>query len=121
MFEKLENRRMFAVSDPVNGVVTITGTDAADEIRVRIDNNGRLEIQDNFDFRLFVADAVTGIVINGLGGADTLDGGSSSDFITTDSLDVAYGGTGKDCFDGIWEDPARTNPRSNRYLDWGLV
>jgi Ca2+-binding RTX toxin-like protein len=59
--------------------------------------------------------------INGLGGADTLDGGASSDVITTDALDLAYGGTGKDCFDGIWEDPARTNPRSNRYLDWGLV
>ena len=51
MFEKLENRRMFAVSDPINGVVTITGTEQADEIRVRIDSNGRLEIQDNFNFR----------------------------------------------------------------------
>ena len=113
MFEKLENRRMFAVSDPVNGVVTITGTEQADEIRVRIDNNGRLEIQDNFDFRLFVADQVTGLVINGLGGADTLalnaqlnipatiNGGAGGDTIVGGrASDVLNGEAGSDSVSG---------------------
>jgi Ca2+-binding RTX toxin-like protein len=113
MFEKLENRRMFAVSDPVGGVVTITGTDAADEIRVRIDDNGRLEIQDNFNFRLFVADQVTALVINGLGGADTLalnaqlnvpatiNGGAGADTIVGGrASDVLNGEAGSDSVSG---------------------
>jgi Ca2+-binding RTX toxin-like protein len=59
--------------------------------------------------------------IQGLGGADTLEGGADNDVLYTDALDVAYGGLGRDFFDGFTEDPARPNPRRTRYIDWGTV
>ena len=59
--------------------------------------------------------------ICGFGGADTLEGGADNDVLYTDTLDVAYGGLGRDFFDGFTEDPARPNPRRTRYLDWGLL
>jgi Ca2+-binding RTX toxin-like protein len=59
--------------------------------------------------------------IQGLGGADTLEGGEGDDFLSTDALDVAFGGLGRDSFDIFTEDPTRPNPRATRYLDWGLL
>ena len=59
--------------------------------------------------------------IRGLGGADTLEGGADNDVLFTDALDAAFGGIGRDFFDGFTEDPTRTNPSAARYRDWGLL
>jgi Ca2+-binding RTX toxin-like protein len=59
--------------------------------------------------------------IRGLGGADTLKGGDGNDVLYTDALDVAFGGIGRDFFDGFTEDPTRPNRNAARYLDWGLL
>jgi Ca2+-binding RTX toxin-like protein len=103
--------------------------DSAD-LRLRLSNDAAIEdvfgspfsdtiLGNSRDNRLFGKNGIDRI--NGRGGADTLNGGASIDFITTDVLDVAYGGTSRDYFDGVREDPAVANPRPNRYLDWGLL
>jgi Ca2+-binding RTX toxin-like protein len=99
-------------------------------LRLRLSNNTAIERV----FGTHYGDSITGNsrnnvlkglggadAIQGLGGADTLEGGADNDVLYTDALDVAYGGLGRDFFDGFTEDPARPNPRRTRYIDWGTV
>jgi Ca2+-binding RTX toxin-like protein len=61
--------------------------------------------------------------LDGRGGADELRGERGDDKITTDALDHAFGGGGRDWFDKNyeplfpWSTPA--NPLPGRYMDWG--
>jgi Ca2+-binding RTX toxin-like protein len=63
-------------------------------------------------------------VIRGGGGADELRGDAGVDSLQTDALDQAFGGAGRDVFDGfreVFDLLGSTNPRPGRYIDWGTL
>ncbi len=105
-FEILEGRDCPASANLTNGILTVTGTDAADTITVT-ESNGVIQAAGQG----FVAGAVSTIVISGLGGNDTIRddttkrsviyGGSGDDWIYAGrGNDVVYGGHGDDLIFG---------------------
>ena len=111
--ESLESRRLLAVGlDPETGVLTITGTDKADEISVELDQQA-LIVGLNKEQTSFLASDVTAIQIDALGGKDrveidgevlidaVINGGDGKDFLVSGGGDdLIDGGEGKDTIHG---------------------
>ncbi|MGE3313912.1 MAG: calcium-binding protein [Planctomycetaceae bacterium] len=109
--ELLEDRQLLTAT-LANGVLTITGTENADRIRVKLDG-ANLTVKEGSTVNTFTAAQVTSIVANGLGGDDriilskdiqipaTIDGGTGNDFIVGGARnDTLTGGIGIDRIDG---------------------
>lgn len=115
LFESLENRQMFAVSfDPVSGVLTANGTWGSDQIVVS-DAGTKVKVTLNGASTTIAKAQVNKIVLNGLGGNDSLrsvdtitipheiNGGGGNDFCRgAGGDDVIKGGWGHDVIDGGW-------------------
>ncbi len=70
MIENLESRRLMSVSlDPASKLLTITGTDNADAITVKV-VNGQLNVKDNAASKNFSLAAVQKLAIFARAGAD---------------------------------------------------
>ncbi|MDB5297886.1 MAG: Alkaline phosphatase [Phycisphaerales bacterium] len=103
-FEPLEGRRLMSVSlNPATHVLTATGTAGSDEIVVSL-KNGKIRVSDNGTTHDYAPAQVNRIVINGLGGNDSLRG---SDAVTKpmtinggDGVDFVRGGGGNDALNG---------------------
>lgn len=122
LVEPLETRRLLSTAfDPATGLLTVSGTDASDTIRLSfVDNIGthlRIVINGQEEVVAFPgAPAITGIKVLGGNGNDdiavdetngvigvpiTLSGGNGNDLLTGGSGgDVLFGGNGKDTLIG---------------------
>lgn len=120
LFDTLESRRLMSAS-VANGVLTITGTTGNDTILVRQQDAQTIRLEDNGVVSQFADSAVNSIVINGLGGNDslrarnftsggttlrllepvTINGGVGNDTIEgADGNDVLIGEAGNDSISG---------------------
>lgn len=60
--------------------------------------------------------------LTGSAGIDYLYGEAGNDSLSGDAVDLLYGGTGQDLFDGIMEKGnSSSNPKPKKYKDWGLL
>ena len=135
MFEALENRRFLAV-DLVNGVLTVTGTEAADRIEVQArpeDSEVKLEI--NGDETRYAMSSVTKVVIDGLGGDDFIEfsgrrgglnvpslinGGAGNDFLQGGpNSDTINGGDGNDRIEGKNGNDVLSGGNGNDFIQAG--
>src|SRR4051812_29866897 len=71
-FERLESRQLMSAAIQ-NSVLTITGTAGNDKISIDR-QNGQIVVNDNGRTRRFSVNTVNRIVINALGGNDTVTG-----------------------------------------------
>jgi Ca2+-binding RTX toxin-like protein len=112
MIEGLEDRRLLSVSLS-NGVLTITGTNSADQIEVKRAQAGsstlKVEVKTGSakTERTFALSAVNKIVVRGLGGNDTIEISESNGTINRatdlsggDGNDTIQGGSGADLIHG---------------------
>src|SRR5258705_4043142 len=73
VIESLESRTLLSASLD-NGLLTITGTEAADTVTIRNAKfDDTLKVSINKQASYFTKSAVTGIVVNALGGDDRID------------------------------------------------
>src|SRR5687768_5635774 len=98
MFESLENRRLLA-ANLVDGVLTVTGTEANDviEIQSRPENN-EVKLEFNGDETRYAMSAVTKVVIDGLGGNDFIEFSGRRGGLNVPA--VLSGGAGDDTLQG---------------------
>lgn len=112
--EPCEQRRLFAASLS-NGVLTITGTEGNDFIEADLRDDGRFKVEINNREQNFTYSQITRIVVQGLGGNDSIEfnqrnlitigaevrAGDGRDTVEgTDARDTIYGGAGNDRLDG---------------------
>jgi Ca2+-binding RTX toxin-like protein len=112
--ETLESRQLLSVSLSAAGVLTVTGTATSNAIVVSHPNPTNVVVRENGQVTgTFPLTSVKSIVVNGLGGNDslqvldffnvpaTLNGGDGDDFLRGgDGKDVLNGGNGNDVLDG---------------------
>src|SRR5262245_26334576 len=95
MFERLENRRLLAnVFVDGNGVITVDGEDTLGESISLIFNGTQFEVDVDGDVDLIDPNGVTGALINGGGGNDSITLGSSI------AATTCNGGDGDDTISG---------------------
>jgi hypothetical protein len=141
--ERLETRRLFAVSMD-RGVVTVTGSDdAQDVLVVWNDGAGHVVVSDNGNETVFDASTVTGVVmsggamnddlevmnpdffdipvtLNGGAGDDTLGGGNGNDVLCGDAgCDILFAGGGNDRVSGGDDNDYMDGSDGNDTLDGG--
>ncbi len=109
--ESLESRRLFAATLSGSGVLTVDGTESADNIVVRnhvpIDINVDVDI--NGSLSSFARSSIKLIVVNGLGGNDTID------LRVLAVTSRVYGGAGNDV---IYGSPAADRISGQDGNDW---
>lgn len=114
LFQSLESRQMLAAS-LVNGVLTVTGTEAADHIGLDPRTTTQLRVEIGTRKQFFDLRQITKIVVNGLGGNDSIEvnkrnpiaigveihGGAGNDYIKgSNASDRLFGEAGNDFIEG---------------------
>jgi Ca2+-binding RTX toxin-like protein len=116
-FEMLEGRTMMSANIEA-GVLVVTGTEAADTIRVTQQDAATIRTSDGVEVKFFEASLVNSVRVEGLGGADTIElgvngqsvlqkaslinGGDGADRITGGARsDTINGGAGNDTLTGL--------------------
>lgn len=112
--QPLESRQLLAAS-LVGGVLTVDGTNAADHIGLDPRTTTQLRVEIGTSKQFFDLRQITKIIVNGLGGNDTLEvnqrnpiaigveihGGTGNDYIKgTNAADLLYGEGGNDFIEG---------------------
>lgn len=99
--EKLENRQLLSsVVLATDGTLTITGSSGPDaiEVQLRAKDNGKLKVEVGTMERKYTAASVKRIVVNALGGNDSVEIGKDDEPVRIQS--VINGGSGNDNLDG---------------------
>lgn len=95
---------MLSATLAANGVLTVTGTSAADTISVTADSSTRLRVNDGVRSTRFIRSKVRSIVINAGNGADTVNiGNGIKQQITIragEGNDTVHGGSGREVIAG---------------------
>ncbi len=130
-FEVLEKRRLLSVSLNSAGVLTVTGTNLADLIRVG-QARTTVSVHEGAKITNFPLAKVKKLVINGLGGDDSLlvssnvtvpasiNGGDGRDSITGGAgNDSLFGGAGIDTLRGFGGNDSLSGGDANDILDGG--
>jgi Ca2+-binding RTX toxin-like protein len=112
--ERLEGRTLFNTYALANGVLTVTGTSKSEVIALSVEGTTiRAANSTTGTSEIFIADNVTGILVNAVGGNDsvtiaagitkpaTINGGSGNDTLTGgNGNDSLFGGDGDDTLAG---------------------
>ncbi len=131
LLESLETRRCLAAALS-SGVLTITGTEAADVIEVDLRDNGQLKVEIGTSEQRFSYSAVNSIIVRSLSGNDVVEfnnrnpitkpvqvfAGAGHDSVKgTAGRDTIYGGGGNDSLDGREGSDMLYGEGGNDYLE----
>jgi Ca2+-binding RTX toxin-like protein len=126
MFEKLENRRMFAVTvtlDNATRVLTIVGDETNNDIVVRQDGASDLEVRDQVsgEIREFADNLIDTIRFEGLAGNDRFTMVEVFEGVQLTEAGVLIGGAGNDTLNGSFGNDRLEGGAGNDSLSGGVL